>query len=69
MGAPWTALEADNVVCSVARRLADVYVRGSYEDDFKNWVCREKQLGPEELKVKCRRPKNGGQRLRFLYGA
>jgi hypothetical protein len=69
LGAPWTNLEADNVSCRAARNLADFYVSGPYEDDYKGWVCDEKQLGPEDLKVKCKRPKNGGQRLKFFYGA
>lgn len=69
LGAPWTNLKADNVSCRAARNLADVYVSGPYDDDYKGWVCDEKQLGPEDLKVKCERPKNGGQRLKFFYGA
>jgi opacity protein-like surface antigen len=69
LGAPWTELQADNVSCHAARNLADVYVSGGYNDDYKGWVCDEKQLGPEDLKVKCKRPKNGGQRLKFFYGA
>jgi hypothetical protein len=69
MGAPWTGLEADNVSCRAARNLADVYVSAAYDDDFKNWVCDEKMLGPEDVKIKCKRPKNGGQRLKFFWGA
>jgi hypothetical protein len=69
LGAPWTDLEADNVSCRAARNLADEYVSGPYDDDFKGWVCDEKQLGPEDLKVKCKRAKNGGQRLKFFWGA
>jgi hypothetical protein len=69
MGAPWTGLKADNVSCRAARKLADVYTSAAYEDDYKGWKCGERQLGPEELKVKCKRPKNGGQRLKFFWGA
>ncbi len=69
MGAPWTSLKADNVSCRAARNLADIYVSAAYDPPFHNWTCREKQLGPEDLKIKCKRPKNGGQRLKFFYGA
>jgi len=69
MGAPWTNLKADNVSCGAARRLADDYVSADWDGEYRNWTCRDKVLGPEELKVKCRRPKNGGQRLKFFYGA
>jgi hypothetical protein len=69
MGAPWTNLKADNVSCRAARNLADIYVSAAYDDDFKNWVCNEKVLGAEDVKVKCKRPKNGGQRLKFFWGA
>jgi len=69
MGAPWTGLQADNVSCRAARNLADIYVSAAYDPPFHNWKCREKQLGPEDLKVKCKRPKNGGQRLKFFWGA
>ena len=56
---------------AAARRsnLADEYISAAYEDEYKNWVCDEKSLGAEELKVKCRRPKNGGQKLKFFWGA
>ena len=69
MGAPWTSLKADNVSCRAARNLANIYVSAAYDPPFHNWKCREKQLGPEDLKIKCKRPKNGGQRLKFFYGA
>ena len=69
MGAPWTGLKADNVSCRAARNLADIYVSAAYDPPFHSWKCREKQLGPEDLKVKCKRPKNGGQRLKFFWGA
>ena len=44
-----------------ARNLANIYTSAAYDPPFHNWKCREKQLGPEDLKVKCKRPKNGGQ--------
>jgi hypothetical protein len=69
MGAPWTNLKADNVSCRAARNLADIYTSAAYDPPFRNWKCREKQLGPEDLKVRCKRPKNGGQRLKFFWGA
>jgi hypothetical protein len=69
MGAPWTDLKADNVSCRAARNLADDYVSADYDGHFHNWKCHQKQLGPEDLKVKCKRPKNGGQRLKFFWGA
>jgi hypothetical protein len=69
MGAPWTSLKADNVSCRAATRLADVYVSADWSGEYRNWTCKDKQLGPEELKVKCKRPKNGGQRLKFYWGA
>jgi hypothetical protein len=69
MGAPWTSLKADNVSCRSARNLANIYTSAAYDPPFHNWKCREKQLGPEDLKVKCKRPKNGGQRLKFFWGA
>src|SRR3954453_14301828 len=69
MGAPWTNLKADNASCRAARNLADVYVSAAYDPPFHSWECREKQLGPEDLKIKCKRPKNGGQRLKFFWGA
>ena len=69
MGAPWTGLVADNVSCRAARNLADIYTSAAYDPPFHNWKCREKQLGPEDLKIKCKRPKNGGQRLKFFWGA
>lgn len=69
MGAPWTGLRADNVSCRAARNLADIYTSAAYDPPFHSWKCREKQLGPEDLKVKCKRPKNGGQRLKFFWGA
>ena len=69
MGAPWTDLKADNVSCRAARNLADIYVSAAYDPPFHDWKCRSKTLGPEDLKIKCKRPKNGGQRLKFFYGA
>ncbi len=69
MGAPWTNLKADNVSCRAARNLADIYVSAAYDPPFHSWKCRKKQLGPEDLKVKCKRSKNGGQRLKFFWGA
>ena len=69
MGAPWVGLQADNVSCRSARNLADIYVSAAYDPPFHNWKCREKQLGPEDLKIKCKRPKNGGERLKFFWGA
>ena len=69
MGAPWTNLKVANASCRAARNLADEYTSAAYEDDYKNWVCNEKSLGAEELKVKCKRPKNGGQKLKFFWGA
>jgi hypothetical protein len=69
MGAPWTGLKADNVTCRAARNLADEYTSAAYEDDYRGWICNERQIGHEELKVKCKRPKNGGQRLKFFWGA
>ncbi len=69
MGAPWTNLKVANASCRAGRNLADEYTSAAYEDDYKHWVCNEKQLGPEDLKVKCKRPKNGGQRLKFFWGA
>jgi hypothetical protein len=69
MGAPWTNLKADNVSCRAARNLADVYVSAAYDPPFHSWKCREQVLGPEDLKIKCKRPKNGGQRLKFFWGA
>ena len=69
MGAPWTSLKADNVSCRAARNLANIYVSAAYDPPFHSWKCREQQLGPEDLKIKCKRPKNGGQRLKFFYGA
>ena len=69
MGAPWTGLKADNVSCRAARNLANIYVSAAYDPPFHSWKCREKQLGPEDLKIKCKRAKNGGQRLKFFWGA
>ena len=69
MGAPWTNLKADNVSCRAARKLADVYVSADWDGEYHHWTCKDKQLGPEEIKVKCTRPKNGGQRLKFFWGA
>jgi hypothetical protein len=69
MGAPWTNLKADNVSCRAARKLADVYVSADWDGEYKGWTCKDKQLGPEELKVKCTRPKHDGQRLKFFWGA
>ncbi len=69
MGAPWINLKADNVSCRAATRLADVYVSAGWSGEYRHWTCKDKQLGPEEQKVKCKRPKNGGQRLKFYWGA
>jgi hypothetical protein len=69
MGAPWTNLKADNVSCRAARNLADVYVSADWDGEYRHWTCKDKQLGPEEQKIKCKRPKNGGQKLKFFWGA
>ena len=56
----------------MARTLADHYVfkAGGNDDGFKNWNCREKQIGDEVWRVNCHRNKDGKfQRVRFLYGA
>jgi hypothetical protein len=69
MGAPWTNLKAANVSCRAARNLADVYVSADWDGEYRQWTCRDKTLGPEEQRVRCKRPKNGGQQLKFYWGA
>jgi hypothetical protein len=70
-GSGWWNLKVQNAKCNPARNLADYYVfqgHGS-ADGFGNWKCSEEQVGDEVWKVKCHRDKNGGQRLKFKYGA
>jgi hypothetical protein len=66
---PYTDLEADNVSCGAARKLADKYSSGEFSDGYKGWACNAKVLSVEDLKVKCQRDKNGGQRAKFLVGS
>ncbi|MET0926793.1 MAG: hypothetical protein ABWY90_05405 [Solirubrobacterales bacterium] len=71
-GAGWWNLKTIRTACRVARTLADHYVfkAGGNDDGFKNWNCREKQIGDEVWRVNCHRNKDGKfQRVRFLYGA
>jgi hypothetical protein len=63
---PYTDLQADNVSCHAARVVADKYSDGEFSDGYKNWACDAKVLSVDDLKVKCFREKNGGQRIKFL---
>jgi hypothetical protein len=68
-GAPYTNLKADNVSCSTAHKVADNYVAEPQTGGYKGWVCKAKQTGYEQLKVKCSRDNRGGQRIKFNWGA
>jgi len=68
-GAPYTALKADNISCRGAHKVAAKFVSEPFTDGYKGWVCKSKQVGVEELKVKCERDNKGGQRLKFFWGA
>ena len=69
MGAPWTSLKADNVSCRAARNLAEHLRQRRLRPAVSQLEVPREQLGPEDLKIKCKRPKNGGQRLKFFWGA
>ena len=69
LGAPYTNLKADNVSCKGAHRVATKYTKGPFTHGYKGWACDAKQTGYEQLKVKCTRDNNGGQRLKFNWGA
>lgn len=68
-GAPYTSLKADNVSCRGAHKVATKYVSKPFTEGYKGWKCDAKQIGYEQLKVKCARDNNGGQRLKFFWGA
>jgi hypothetical protein len=69
LGAPYTNLKADNISCTGAHRVATKYTEKPFTDGYKGWACDSKPTGYEQLKVKCSRDNNGGQRLKFNWGA
>jgi hypothetical protein len=69
LGAPYTNLKAHNVACTGAHRIATKYTEGPFTDGYKGWACDSKQTGYEQVKVKCTRDNNGGQGLKFNWGA
>jgi hypothetical protein len=68
-GAPYTDLQADNISCRGAHKVASKFVAEPFTGGYKGWVCKSRQVGVEELKVKCSRDNKGGQRLKFFWGA
>ena len=69
LGAPYTDLKAENVSCKGAHKVATKFTKDPFTEGYKGWKCDSKQVGVEELKVKCARDNKGGQRLKFFWGA
>jgi hypothetical protein len=69
LGAPYTNLKAHNISCTGAHKVATKYTEKPFTRGYKGWTCDAKQTGYEQLKVKCARDNNGGQGLKFNWGA
>jgi hypothetical protein len=68
--AGWYDLQARDVACRVARKVADHYILIAHAEDdgYKGWRCANTQDADNPLRTACRRTKDGKhQKIKFEF--